>query len=95
MRFSKTYLKLNYPIFTTIRQNKNYYKEGQTIEINVATGDKFYAEVVSIRHINLKDITDTIAKHDVGCSKEYLKELMCKFYKDKANDLILITLMKK
>jgi hypothetical protein len=94
MRFSKYYSKLSYPVFTTIRQNKGYYKEGQIINITTPKS-KFSAEIVAIRYIKLNDITDTIAKYDADSSKKYLKELMCKFYKDKANDLILITLMKK
>jgi len=93
MRFSKEYLKLNWPIFTTIRQNKGFYKIGQIVFVETPT-QAFTTEIVSIRSIELKDITETIAKNDAGCSSKYLKELMIKFYKDKANDLILITLMK-
>jgi len=93
MRFSKNYKKLGYPIFTTIRGNRGYYKEGQTIK--VTTPDScFHAEIVSIRTINLKDITNTIADKDADCSKEALIRLMIKFYKDNADNLILITLIK-
>ena len=94
MKFSKNYSKLNYNIFTTIRQNKGYYKEAQTIIINTPL-NSFYAEIVSIRNIKLKDITKIIAQRDADCSQKELIDLMKLFYKNKADDLISITLMKK
>ena len=94
MKFSKNYKKLNYPIFTTIRQNKGYYNPGKVITINTPK-DSFKAEIVSIRFITLYEITETIAQRDADCSHEELTNLMRLFYRDNANDLILITLMKK
>jgi len=93
MKFSKKYTKLSYPIFTTIRQDKGYYKEGYIINVNTPN-QNFKAEVVGIRNIGLKDITSTIALRDADCEPGELIELMKKFYKHTANDLILITLMR-
>lgn len=63
MKFSKEYSKLQYPIFTTIRQNKGYYKEGQIISI-FTPKQEFKAEIVGIRNLNLTNITKTIAHND-------------------------------
>lgn len=93
MKFFKQRSKLKYPVFTTIRQNKGYYQPGKIIKIQTP-GLEFYAEVVGIRFITKDDITNTIAQRDADCSKEVLIELLNKFYKEKSNDLILITLMK-
>lgn len=95
MKFSKNYSKLNYPIFTTIRRNNGYYKEGRTIQVNIPNNKSFIADIVGIRYITLKDITETMANRDADCSRKELIELMGTFYKENANDLILITLMKK
>ena len=94
MKFSKNYSKLKYNTFTTIRQNKGYYKEAQTIVVKTPT-TSFYAEIVAIRNIRLKDITETIAQRDADCSQKELIDLMKLFYKNNADELILITLMKK
>lgn len=93
MKFSKEYSKLNYPIFTTIRQNKGFYEVGMDIKIYTPK-QQFYAQIVSIRNIALNDITDTIAKRDADCGYLELRQMMKNFYKNKASDLILITLMK-
>ena len=93
MKFSKEYKKLNCPIFTTIRQNGGYYNEGQ--RINVYTpNQEFRAEIVGIRNLSIRDITPTIALRDADCNVEDIIKLFKMFYKDKADDLILITLMK-
>lgn len=93
MKFSKEYLKLQYPIFTTIRQNKGYYKEGQIISISTPK-QEFKAEIVGIRKLTLNDITKTISHKDADCEPDELIELMKKFYKQDADNLILLTLMK-
>lgn len=93
MKFSKEYSKLQYPIFTTIRQNKGYYKIGQKILITTPN-NTFEAEIVSIRNIQLHQISETLAFRDADCTAEDLCTLMKKFYQSNANDLILITLMK-
>jgi hypothetical protein len=93
MKFSKEYSKLQYPIFTTIRQNYGYYKVGQTIGIDTPK-QSFCAEIVSIRNIQLCHISETIALRDADCTTEELVLLMKKFYQSNANDLILITLMR-
>jgi len=93
MKFSKQYSKLVYPIFTTIRQNKGYYNEGQVISVSTPeTG--FKAEIVSIRKLSTKHFTETIALRDADCSKGELMDLMHLYYKQDTDDLILITLMK-
>ena len=93
MKFSHNYTKLKYPIFTTIRQNKKKYKEGQVIKIETLN-EKFEAEIVSIREIYLNHITDIIALRDADCDRDSLIENLSLWYKDKANNLILITLMR-
>lgn len=93
MKFSKDYTKLQYPIFTTIRQNKGYYQEGQKIRIETPTNN-FWAEIVAIRQISLYNITPTIALRDADCSVSDIIKLFKKFYDDETDDLILITLMK-
>ena len=93
MKFSKEYSKLQYPIFTTIRQNKGYYREGQVINVTTPK-QQFKAEIVSIRKMSLINITTTIAHWDADCPTQALENLLVRFYKDKANDLILLTLMK-
>jgi len=93
MKFSKDYKKLEYPIFTTIRHNGGYYNTGQIINVYTPS-QEFRAQIVSIREIQLKDITETIAKRDADCSVKEIISLFRMFYKDKTNDLILITLMK-
>ena len=89
MKFSKDYTKLDHPIFTTIRQNRGYYKNGQRIKITTPT-KQFFAEIVSIRNLKLYDITENIARADADCTKESLIKLMKFYYKDYANDLIII-----
>ena len=93
MKFSHHYTKLDYPVFTTIRKNRGYYKAGQRILIQEPYSE-FKAEIVSIRYISLLNITENIANKDADCTKAELIKLMQRFYKDEANDLILITLMK-
>ena len=93
MKFSKEYQKLSYPIFTTIRQNGGYYQEGQRINIDTPE-QTFRAEIVGIRYLSIRDITPTMALRDADCSVDEIIKLFKMFYKDKANDLILITLMK-
>jgi hypothetical protein len=93
MKFSKEYSKLAYPIFTTIRHNGGYYKEGQKICVTTPK-QQFHAEIVGIRYLTQKDITSTIAFRDADCGSQELFDLMNMFYKGRANDLILITLMK-
>lgn len=93
MKFSKEYSKLAHPIFTTIRHNSGYYKEGQIIRI-YTPDQEFMAEIVGIRHLQIKDITRTIAKQDADSTVEEIIALFKMFYKDKADDLILITLMR-
>ena len=92
MKFSSDYSKLAYPIFTTIRHNGGYYSEGQIIKIYTPK-EEFRAQIVGIRYIGLKDITETIAKRDADMDVERIIGLFKMFYKEKANDLILITLM--
>ena len=93
MRFSKEYKKLSYPVFTTIRRNRGYYKEGQ--KINVLTPEQnFRAEVVSIRPICKVNITKTVALRDADCEPGELIKMLTDWYGSKSNHLILITLMK-
>ena len=93
MKFSHHYTKLNYPVFTTIRQNKGYYKIGQRIPIQTPEIE-FRAEIVSIRHITKKDITFTMALRDADCHPETLLDTLETWYGELYNDFILITLMK-
>jgi hypothetical protein len=93
MKFTKDWKKLDYPIFTTIRQDKGYYDIGQTINIETPT-KKFQAEVVSIRRMTKNDITNTIAYRDADCSKEEFNELLYRFYKNNVGDLIMLILMR-
>lgn len=93
MKFFKQWSKLNYPVFTTIRQNKGYYQPGKVIKIQ-SPKEEFYAEIISIRYITKDDITPIIAFRDADCTKNELIDLLNKFYKEKSNNLILITLMK-
>jgi len=93
MRFSHEYCKLKFPVFTTIRRNKGWYKTRQ--KINVLTPEQnFRAEVVSIRPISKRDITKTVAFRDADCEPGDLIKMLNDWYGAKSNDLILITLMK-
>lgn len=93
MKFTTDWKKLDYPIFTTIRQDKGYYKVGQVINIETPT-KKFQAEIVSIREMVQEDITETMALRDADCSKQEFDALLYKFYKDKVGNLIMLTLMR-
>ena len=93
MKFSKSYSKLNYPIFTTIRQDKGYYKVGQIINVNTPE-TSFEAEILAIRELSNADITENMARVDADCSKQKLQGLMNLFYREKAEELILLTLAK-
>lgn len=93
MKFSHHYTKLDYPIFTTIRQNKSYYKLGQQILI-YEPNNIFKAEIVSIRKIIKNEITENIARRDADCSKEILIQKLKTWYGKEYNDFILLTLMK-
>ena len=50
--------------------------------------------IVSIRKINLKDITPTIALRDADCSVSDILQLFKRFYKNEADDLIILTLAR-
>lgn len=93
MKFSHSYSKLNYPVFTTIRQNKGYYEVGQ--RINIYTPElEFQAEIVSIRQIIKRNITFTMAQRDADCHPESLVDTLETWYGKRYDNFILITLMK-
>ena len=94
MKFSKDYPKLSWNVFTTIRQNKGYYEEGQRIPITTPRGE-FWAEIVSIRYLKKEEITDTIADYDAKTSKLALINMLERWYGQTYNDFILITLMRR
>ena len=89
--------KLPYPLHMAHKyatKLRRAIKEGQIINVKTPK-QEFKAEIVGIRYVkNRYYITDTIAKRDADCTKQELNDLMYKFYKNKADDLILITLMK-
>ncbi len=91
MKFSKDYSKLNCRIFTTIRKNLGYYKEGTVISIRTLN-DTFSAEILSIRKIQKHNITEIIAMRDAECSKKKLINMLESWYGKSYNDFILITL---
>ena len=93
MKFTHHYSKLDYPVFTTIRQNKGWYKVGQHIAIQEPHGE-FQAQIVSIRQITKKDITHVMAQRDADCDTERLIDKLEEWYGELYNDFILITLMK-
>lgn len=93
MKFTTQWKKLSYPVFTTIRQDKGYYKVGQNIPIETPK-ESFRAEIVSIREMTQYDITNTIAYRDADCSKEAFDNLLYRFYGNNIGDLILLTLMR-
>jgi len=93
MKFTTEWKKLDYPIFTTIRQDKGYYRVGQRIPIETPS-QCFMVEIVSIRKMIQEDITDTMALRDADCTKQEFNALLYKFYKDNVGSLILLTLMK-
>jgi hypothetical protein len=94
MKFSTHYSKLDFPIFTTIRQNKGYYYPSQTITITTPNST-FSAEIASIRHIKKSDITWTMAQRDADCGREELIVKLENWYGKIFDDFILITLMKR
>jgi hypothetical protein len=93
MKFTYHYTKLDYPIFTTIRQNKGWYKVGQQILINTPKAE-FKAEIAAIRLIKKNNITFTMAQRDADCSANELIEKLEAWYGKTYNDFILITFMK-
>lgn len=93
MKFSKQYSKLSYPVFTTIRQNKEDYQAGQIINIDTPKGT-FKAEILSIRELFIEDITENMAQIDADCSRQDLIDLLKSFYEENIDDLILLTLVK-
>lgn len=94
MKFSKEYNKLSYPVFTTIRQNKGYYKQGQTIKVYTPK-QEFMVEILSIVCITKKQMTDTISHLDAECSREYLLSMLERWYGKNADEYILLTLGKR
>ena len=91
MKFSKNYSKLDYPVFTTIRRNIGYYKEGMIISVKTLD-ENFGVEVLSIRRITKRNITELMAVRDADCSKVELIKMLERWYGTTYNDFILITL---
>lgn len=93
MKFSTDYPKLDWKVFTTIRQNRGYYIPGEIIKINTPTKN-FKAEVLAIQPIKKQDITFNMAKVDANTTAEGLTKQLIAWYGPEYNDYILITLAK-
>jgi len=92
MKFSKQYKKLDWPVFTTIRQDKGYYRPGQKVPVETPKG-AFFAQVVSVQPIKKFKITPELAQFDAESSFLELLSMMENWYGSKCEDYIVITLL--
>jgi len=90
--FSKRWPKLRHPLFTTIRLDKgsNYYRVGvhDSFEVCLGSRDKpgkilFSAQLVAVRKMRIRDITEDLAQFDAGMSKDELFLFFKRLYGNK------------
>ena len=99
MRFSQNYSKLKNNVFTTIREDKEYYWPRKIIPVYFKKDYfkkdyLFHAEVVSVKKISIHDIDDDLAYADADMSSDHLKTMLQRMYKNRVDfkGYVLITL---
>lgn len=93
MKFTESYEKLGWVIFTTIRKNTGRYKLSN-IYTMITPNARFKAKVIGICPIKKKEVTDDLASVDldVGHTKENLVDMLEHWYGKDFDDYVLITL---
>ena len=91
MKFTHEYRKLSEKVFTTIRKNTGFYKNGQAYRIDTPE-QKFKAKVTGSIRIFKAEINDFLAQNDADMSAEELIALLEKWYGKKFDDFVLLTL---
>jgi hypothetical protein len=89
MKFSHEYSKLKKTEFTTIRQNKRFYKEKQTVFCDTPK-QQFSAFITKIERIKKKDITEELAQSDADCSRADLIQMLVDWYGPVYDNFIVI-----
>jgi len=93
MRFSKEYKKLSWPIFTTIRKNKGYYRRENVFQVRTPKR-KFPVRVLARIKIRKDDIDEHLARIDADCSREELLEMLERWYGPDFDNYLLLILVK-